>query len=117
VVDALGYPVRLHFTGGNINDCKVAEDVLSSVDISGSCVMGDKAYGTKAIRDYITSRGATPYRQRQILLSLGSVIGGSTKNDIWLNPFSTNLNNLGEWLLDMTNPLSISSLLLFSLPS
>ena len=59
MVDALGYPVRLHFTGGNINDCKVAEDVLSPIDISGSIVMGDKAYGTKAIRDYITSRGAT----------------------------------------------------------
>ena len=64
MVDAHGYPVRLHFTGGNINDCKVAKDVLSPVDISGSIVMGDKAY------------------QRQILLTLGTVIGGSTKKDI-----------------------------------
>jgi transposase len=59
VVDALGNPIRLYFTGGNINDCKVAEDVLSGVDISGSIVMGDKAYGTQKIRDYITSHGAT----------------------------------------------------------
>jgi len=47
------------FTGGNINDCTVATDILSSVDISGSIMMGDKAYGTKAIRDYITEHGAT----------------------------------------------------------
>jgi transposase len=47
------------FTGGNINDCTVAKDVLSLVDISGSIVMGDKTYGSQDIRDYITGNGAT----------------------------------------------------------
>jgi len=46
-------------TTGNINDNIVAVDVLSSVDISGSIVMGDKAYGSKKIRDYITEHGAS----------------------------------------------------------
>lgn len=32
---------------------------LEQIDISGSVVMGDKAYGSKEIRDYITARGAT----------------------------------------------------------
>jgi transposase len=58
-VDALGNPVKLFFTGGNINDCTVATDILSLVDISGSIVMGDKAYGTQAIRDFIVEHGAT----------------------------------------------------------
>jgi transposase len=58
LVDALGNPVKLLFSAGNINDCTVATDVLSLAEISGSIVMGDKAYGTKEIRDYITNSGA-----------------------------------------------------------
>jgi len=58
-VDALGNPVKLLFTGGNRHDSAVAIDVLSSVDISGSIIMGDKAYGSKEIRNYITENRAT----------------------------------------------------------
>jgi len=59
VVDALGNPVKFLFTGGNVHDSKVAIPVLEQIDISGSNVMADKAYGAKAIRDYITQHGAT----------------------------------------------------------
>ena len=59
MVDALGNPVKLLFTGGNTNDSVVATDVLSLVNLSGSIVMGDKAYGSKDIRDYINKNGAT----------------------------------------------------------
>jgi len=59
VVDALGNPVKLYLTPGNINDCTVAVEVLSNVTLSGSMVLGDKAYGTLEIREYITSQGAT----------------------------------------------------------
>ncbi len=59
IVDGLGNPVKLFFTGGNINDNTVATDILSLVEISGSIVMGDKAYGSKEIRDYIAEHGAT----------------------------------------------------------
>jgi len=58
-VDALGNPVRLYLTPGNINDCTVATEVLSGVTLSGSVVMGDKAYGTVDVRNYIESQGAT----------------------------------------------------------
>lgn len=58
-MDGLGNPVKLLFTGGNISDCSVAVDLLAEVDISGSVVMGDKAYGTSAIRDHISGTGAT----------------------------------------------------------
>jgi transposase len=37
----------------------VAIDVLSGIDLTGSTVLGDKAYGTTAIRSYILDRGAT----------------------------------------------------------
>ena len=55
----MGYPVKLLFTGGNTNDCKVAIDLLDEVDITGSIVMGDKAYGSEDIRSFIESKGAT----------------------------------------------------------
>lgn len=59
VVDALGNPLRLYLTPGNINDCTVAIEVLSGVTLSGSVVLGDKAYGTFKIREYIEAQGAT----------------------------------------------------------
>lgn len=57
VVDGLGNPITLYLTPGNVSDCAVAVEVLSGVTISGSIVMGDKAYGTSEIRNYIETSG------------------------------------------------------------
>ena len=46
------------FTGGNISDCSVAVELLSSVEIENSYVLADKAYGTEKIRTYIQGKGA-----------------------------------------------------------
>ncbi len=59
VVDALGNPIKLYLTPGQVNDCTAALDVLSEVTLSGSIVMGDKAYGTHAIREYIETNGGS----------------------------------------------------------
>jgi len=59
VTDALGNPVHLFLTPGNINDCAVAVKLLSGVSLSGSTVLGDKAYGTNEIREYIESQDAS----------------------------------------------------------
>lgn len=53
IVDGLANPVYFQLSAGNINDSTVAVDVLSHVDISQSNVLGDKAYGTNEILDYI----------------------------------------------------------------
>lgn len=58
-MDALGNPIHLVLTPGNRNDCSVAVEVLSGLTLSGSVVLADKAYGTQAIRDHITSQEAT----------------------------------------------------------
>ena len=58
-MDALGNPVHFLLTGGNIFDASVAVDLLSEVKISGSNILGDKAYGTNSIRTYITEQGAS----------------------------------------------------------
>jgi transposase len=55
----LGNPIELYLTPGNVNDCTAAIDVLPNVEFEGSIVMGDKAYGTKGIREYIESHGGS----------------------------------------------------------
>ena len=65
IVEALGNPVHLMLTGGQVHDSKAAVDLLSGIQVSGSNILGDKAYDTKRIRDYITEQNAaftTPER-------------------------------------------------------
>ena len=45
-------------TGGQVHDSKAAVDVLSGINISGSNILGDKAYGTEKIRTYIAEQNA-----------------------------------------------------------
>ena len=45
-------------TRGQVHDSKAAVDILSEIDISGSNILGDKAYGTEKIRTYITEQNA-----------------------------------------------------------
>lgn len=56
VVDGLGYPIHIQLSSGNTSDASIAQVVLSHVDLDGTIVMGDKAYGAKNLRDYISSR-------------------------------------------------------------
>ena len=44
-------------TGGQTYDAKVAVELLKKVDISGSHILADKAYGAASIREYITEHG------------------------------------------------------------
>jgi len=57
LVDGLGNPIRLIFTGGEVNDCKEGVPLLEGFDLSGSAVLGDKAFGTVEILTYIRSNG------------------------------------------------------------
>ena len=50
VVDGLGNPLYVQLTGGQISDIKVAHELLEHVDVSGSIVMADKAYGAEDFR-------------------------------------------------------------------
>ena len=58
VVDALGYPIHVQLSSGNIHDSVIAEDVLSNIDLkpNETTVLADKAYGTFDLREYITNR-------------------------------------------------------------
>ena len=58
VVDALGNPIYVQLSAGNVHDCTVATEVLSHVPLEGTVVMADKAYGTSSIRSFIDERRA-----------------------------------------------------------
>lgn len=59
IVDGVGNPVYFQLSKGNLNDNVLAIDVLSHINLAGANVLGDKAYGTHAIREYITEKAAT----------------------------------------------------------
>lgn len=58
IVDTLGNPVHLLLTGGQVHDAKAAIELLSGVEIAGSNILADKAYGSEQIRGYIIAQGA-----------------------------------------------------------
>ena len=57
-MDGLGNPLAFLLSSGNDHDSKHAVPLLSQIKIEGSNILGDKAYGAKAIRDYIDSQHA-----------------------------------------------------------
>lgn len=59
LVDGLGNPLAFLLSSGNDHDSKHAVPLLGQIDIAGSNILGDKAYGAKAIRGYIGSHGAS----------------------------------------------------------
>ena len=58
IVDGLGNPVAFLLSPGNDNDSTHAIELMSMTDITGSNLLGDKAYGTKDILAYIREHGA-----------------------------------------------------------
>ena len=58
VVDALGNPIHVQLSSGNIHDSAIAEDVLDHIKLkpNETTVLADKAYGSFRFREYITNR-------------------------------------------------------------
>jgi transposase len=59
LVDGLGNPIRLIFTEGAEHDSKKGVDLLKGIKLTGSAVLGDKAYGTVEILTYVREQGGT----------------------------------------------------------
>ena len=58
IVDGLGNPVAFLLSPGNDNDSTHAIELMRMTDLTGSNLLGDKAYGTKEILAYIKELGA-----------------------------------------------------------
>ena len=57
LVDGLGNPIRLIFTGGEVHDSKQGVPLLEGYDLAGSAVLGDKAFATAQILAYVRDHG------------------------------------------------------------
>ena len=55
----MGNPIYFALTAGSEHDCVCALDLLSKVNIEGSNILADKAYGSLKIREYITFQKAS----------------------------------------------------------
>ena len=59
VVDALGNPIHVQLSAGNVHDVKVAQEMLEAVKLRpGMAVLADKAYGKWELREFIANIGA-----------------------------------------------------------
>ena len=59
LVNREGIPVCLSISAGNCADCDQAIPLLQKFgEIKGSNILGDRAYGAKKIRLYLTEQGA-----------------------------------------------------------
>ena len=57
-MDALGNPVRLMLSAGNVNDINYGEPMLEGMLVPGINVLADKGYDSQRFADYIESFGA-----------------------------------------------------------
>lgn len=64
VVDAHGNPIEFEVTGGQINDCSVAPDLISKLP-KGGHVIADKGYDSNQIRDLILETESIPVIPRR----------------------------------------------------
>ena len=55
----MGNPIYFALSAGSEHDCVCALDLLSKVNIEGSNILADKAYGSLKIREYITFQKAS----------------------------------------------------------
>ena len=58
-MDGLGNPVEFMLSAGNDHDSVHAIELLEKVNINGSNVLADRAYGAKTIRAYSSEQGAS----------------------------------------------------------
>ncbi|WP_267866878.1 transposase [Bacillus cereus] len=71
IVDGLGDPILFHLTGGNIFDSNPVCELLDEISIKGSNNLGDKAYGSQTIREYITNHEVYDSAQSKCQSALG----------------------------------------------
>lgn len=57
-MDALGNPIYIRLSSGNVHDVTVAEDLLSHVKLDGTTVLADRAYGKRELREFIADNNA-----------------------------------------------------------
>jgi transposase len=60
IVDALGNPIRVYLTGGQVSDYTPAQGLITSFDLENSYVIADKGYDGQEFVEAIRKQGGTP---------------------------------------------------------
>ncbi len=58
-VDACGFPVTFEITGGDVNDCTAAPELLAK-KLEAEGVVADKGYDSQAVCDQVVKQGGKP---------------------------------------------------------
>ncbi|SFJ06080.1 IS5 family transposase, partial [Nitrosomonas sp. Nm34] len=56
-VDGYGLPVEFEITGGEVNDCSAAPDLIARLP-EAKAIVADKGYDSEWLREQITKKGA-----------------------------------------------------------
>ena len=59
-MDALGNPIKIHLTGGQVSDYTPAKDLITLFDLENSYVLADKGYDSKEFVGAIEDKGGIP---------------------------------------------------------
>ncbi len=59
-MDALGNPIKIYLTGGQVSDYTPAKDLITLFDLENSYVLADKGYDSKEFVGAIEEKGGTP---------------------------------------------------------
>ncbi len=57
MVDGYGLPVEFEITGGEVNDCSVAAELIAKLP-DAQAIVADKGYDSECIREQIVKKGA-----------------------------------------------------------
>ena len=64
LVDACGFPVEFEITGGQVNDCTVAPELIARIP-QAKVIIADKGYDSESIREAIEEQGGKPVIPRR----------------------------------------------------
>ncbi len=62
-IDSYGLPVEFEITGGEVNDCSAAPDLIARLP-DAEAIVADKGYDSDCIREQITKKGARPITKK-----------------------------------------------------
>ena len=107
LADALGRPLRIMLTGGEVHDSKTALALLENVDAQG--VIADKAYDSNDIRNAIVAEGMAAVIPSRRGKAESPMTTPSTKPEIESNAASISSNIFAASQPGLTGEPSISS--------
>ena len=64
LVDACGFPVEFEITGGQVNDCTVAPELIARIP-QAKVIIADKGYDSESTREAIEEQGGKPVIPRR----------------------------------------------------